>query len=57
MDNLNELLNKASKLGAQGYEVVGYKPPANATDNPTGELIVAYRNFPTSATERPWYLK
>ncbi len=52
---IEHLLNKASKLGAKGYEVIGFKPPEKATDDPYGYLEIANRNYEISET--PWFEK
>jgi len=51
---INQLVNKASKFGAQGYEVVQWIPPSTATQDETGTLVI--RKPPiNSASETPWY--
>lgn len=51
---LRILLNKASKLGARGFEVTDWVPPETAASDPRGTLIY-HAPAPTSATERSWY--
>ena len=55
--NINVLVNKASKLGASGLEVLGWIPPQTATEDPAGKFIVAIGEQENSATEFNWYEK
>lgn len=53
---LNQLLNKASKLGAQGYEVLSWQPPSSAADDYKGNLVY-HKPEQKSSTELEWYKK
>lgn len=51
-----DLLNAASKLGARGYEVVGWIPPTSGSSDPMGTLVVKNHNGEAlSARDLPWY--
>lgn len=55
---INHLVNKASKHGARGYEVIGWIPPSTATEKQEGMLVLKNRNHgASSATEQIWYEK
>ncbi len=46
---INELLHRASILGAQGYEVVGLIPPQSTGDNPIPILLTKeFEHYTTS---------
>ncbi len=53
-DLLLRLLRKANKLGAQGYQVIGWEPPESGSSDPDGTL---YYIIPPgrSGSELPWY--
>ena len=38
LELLQRLLIKANKLGAKGYQVLGWQPPTSATDDPDGTI-------------------
>lgn len=54
---IQKLVNKASKFGAQGYEVVGWIPPASASADPEGILVIQDRKDSINASSTPWYDK
>ncbi len=51
---IDELVRRAARLGAKGYEVLGWNPPSSATEDPDGTLIIRKAEF-TSASQTPWY--
>lgn len=56
---LDRMLNRASKLGAQGIEVIEWLPPRSPTDNPEGVWVTKNHNLDscTCASEPLWYKK
>lgn len=53
-DLLQKLLIRANKLGAQGYQVIGWTPPESGTSNPEGTLYYITSRGRTGS-EKPWY--
>jgi hypothetical protein len=51
---ISSLVDKASKLGAQGYHVISWLPPQSASSDPEGTLICRREATP-SAAQKPWY--
>lgn len=53
---ISTLVHMASKLGAQGIRVLGWKPPESATSDPLGLLIVDHP-VQDSGSRLPWYME
>ncbi len=49
------LLNKASRLGAQQIEVIGWKPPASGSSDLEGNFIIRQHSAPIRGSDRNWW--
>ena len=52
---LAALLNKASRLGAQQMEVIGWEPPVTGASDPTGNLIIRQHGAPIRGSDANWW--
>jgi hypothetical protein len=55
--DIQEIVRTACKLGAKGFQVLGWEPPHSGSDNPDGRLISIVPLPPSSASEVCWYDK
>lgn len=51
---INSLVERASKLGAQGLHVLAWIPPASAAENLEGSFLTKLETI-DSASARLWY--
>jgi len=51
---VGRLVEKASRLGAQGYHVLCWIPPSTASENPEGQLLLKIESM-GSASEKQWF--
>jgi len=49
------LLNKASRLGGQQMEVIGWLPPQTGADDPDGKFIIRQHATPVRGSDAPWW--
>ena len=49
------LLNKASRLGGQQMEVIGWIPPQTEADEPDGKFVIRQHATPARGSDSPWW--
>jgi len=52
---VQHLVVEACKLGARGYQVIGWEPPRSSSDDSRGRLLHVRPAPPSSASQPMWY--